>query len=190
MFSLTKLYKFLLIRAFGSRHINLIHISVILENFVVVVADFFSKKSIGRKKYNFTFDNNSIIFSNSTGNVTEVYSINEDEYCFEQYLNVLHLFRKTDPRLLSSYWRFTYTRIALIISCVCILTTLISYSTIKELQNLMGKIVICYSATALTGFSILASIQFHPHMKQLCKPLGMLLYQWLYKLLGCNKTRL
>lgn len=108
--------------------------------------------------------------------VTDSFSPLETSYCFE-YVDTgviqsrrLFLCFKHDT---NNSIKFQISRIALSLSCVFLILTLLGYFVLPEMQNLHGKTLMCNCASLLVAFSVLVLLQFYPTIKgPACKAIG------------------
>nr|DAC74017.1 TPA_exp: secretin G protein-coupled receptor Mthl2 [Tribolium castaneum] len=91
-------------------------------------------------------------------NVTKEYKVDENGYCMEHALkgsrNNYFIFRKYPDQKVQT--KYVYTSIAMIISCVFLVLTILYYCFSNEKQTLFGKTLISYCFTYLLTFLLLS----------------------------------
>ncbi|KAF2894334.1 hypothetical protein ILUMI_11839 [Ignelater luminosus] len=89
----------------------------------------------------------------------------ENTYCYEHVdfglthgTTLFMCFTYTDKNRIE----FQISRIALTLSCVFLILTLLAYLLLPEMQNLHGKTLMCHCGSLLVAFLTLVVLQFHP----------------------------
>nr|XP_022918966.1 probable G-protein coupled receptor Mth-like 6 [Onthophagus taurus] len=121
-----------------------------------------------------TLASNGSVMINAT-KLKRTYSINEEMYCIDG--NMLSSTSESSPIFLlcvqdSIADHFKLSRIVLLVSCFCLLLTVLVFIIIGKVRTLMGKIVTIYSSTMFVAFSVLAFAQFSPNLGTACKPVA------------------
>lgn len=114
----------------------------------------------------------------STGrNISKLYQIGDGGYCIEHAskgtFNNYAFFREFPKEQIDL--KFIYTRVAMAISCVFLLLTIIYYCFSKEKRTAFGKTLISYCSVSLLAFLLLSYLSFdlRPATKDVCIVLGM-----------------
>ncbi|KRT81798.1 hypothetical protein AMK59_5226 [Oryctes borbonicus] len=102
------------------------------------------------------------------------YALEENYYCVE-YIRMFQDYNVLLCRLFDNSGQPSkpiIIKVALIISCVCLLVTVILYLLLPDLKNFIGKIIICYCSCLFVAFLILTWLQFDPVPGDYCDAFG------------------
>ncbi|GJQ86504.1 hypothetical protein Trydic_g10404 [Trypoxylus dichotomus] len=105
------------------------------------------------------------------------YLLEESYYCME-YVKILQDYKmllcllgdNTDTNIYNS--KNMINKVVLIISCVCLLATVILYLILPDLKNFIGKIIICYCSCLFVAFLLLTWLRFDPFPGDYCDVFG------------------
>jgi hypothetical protein len=94
-------------------------------------------------------------------NVTKHYTVDQSVYCIEHALkktmNSFYFFRGFPEQ---TQTKFLYTRVAMAISCVFLMLTILYYCCSNEKQTVFGKTLISYCTASFMAFLVLCYLAF------------------------------
>ncbi|GJQ86503.1 hypothetical protein Trydic_g10403 [Trypoxylus dichotomus] len=137
------------------------------ESFNAVMISEPCKRYIGNAKYNYsiTEDGTTAIYEWGT---LRHYSLEENYYCME-YIQVIN---KYEILLCMTHTRLTPTvgvkGVIMVVSCICLVLTVIGYFVLPDLKNIIGNIVITYCTCLSVAYILLTYLHFHPNPGKLC----------------------
>ncbi|KRT84169.1 hypothetical protein AMK59_1405, partial [Oryctes borbonicus] len=137
------------------------------ETFNAVMISEPCRRYIGNAKYNYsiTEDGTTAIYELGT---LKHFSLEENYYCME-YIQMMN---KHEILLCMTHTRLEPTSgvkgAIMILSCVCLVLTVIGYFVLPDLKNLIGNIVITYCSCLSVAYILLTYLHFYPDPGKLC----------------------
>lgn len=94
--------------------------------------------------------------------VLKIYKPYEEMYCIEHVQHSVPELNGDKVLLctLPPTPKFLYTRVAMVISCICIVLTIIVYLWLQEKRNLFSKTLVSYCVSLFLMYTNLAYVQF------------------------------